>query len=458
MQQQEDQEGEAQQAVSASTSSSICSLQPLEAAASTAAAVKSVAAGAEAEERRQEAVRTFCVERRARGGTYYRTFTAASYPAVWQLFRHTAPKDLHWYEVIREGRPAHLYFDLEFVPRLNPQVDGEALVDVLLQHVAAQLRRHFDLILDPRFVYELDSSTPNKFSRHLTLRLPGHAFSNNHAMGKFVAQVLAASDSKLLVVRKEQEPGGGGGGPQLGSMVDMAVYSKNRHWRMSRCCKGGKEAVLHPTGRYATAPGAGVSDATVFLDTLVCNVEPHARLLQMPDPLPTAGPNNRGGVGMLGAAALQSGIGGLGSCGLQVTWKQGAIDTALLPDQVAELRRLAEEAVSFIEKVATQRAGAPARARTLAFCGGGAKVAYSMIGPGSHYCENIGRPHTSNHVFFVADFLGGTYTQKCHDPDCAHFRSAWMPLTAELCRLATGAAALPPPSPSASGRSAGTRG
>ena len=288
---------------------------------------------------------------------------------------------------------------------------------------------------------------------------------------------------------------------------------------MSRCCKGGKEAVLHPTGRYATAPGAGVSDATVFLDTLVCNVEPHARLLQMPDPLPTAGPNNRGGVGMLGAAALQSGIGGLGSCGLQVTWKQGAIDTALLPDQVAgwskllhllacsrllpfnilftalsttitqplhqqllraarppparpppppparphaltvaELRRLAEEAVSFIEKVATQRAGAPARARTLAFCGGGAKVAYSMIGPGSHYCENIGRPHTSNHVFFVADFLGGTYTQKCHDPDCAHFRSAWMPLTAELCRLATGAAALPPPSPSASGRSAGTRG
>jgi hypothetical protein len=38
-------------------------------------------------------------------------------------------------------------------------------------------------------VYELDSSTPTKFSRHLTLRLPGHAFANNHAMGKFVAQV-----------------------------------------------------------------------------------------------------------------------------------------------------------------------------------------------------------------------------------------------------------------------------
>lgn len=56
-----------------------------------------------------------------------------------------------------------------------------------------------------------------------------------------------------------------------------------------------------------------------------------------------------------------------------------------------------------------------------------------MIGPGSHYCENMGRPHASNHVFFVADFHRGAYAQKCHDPDCARFRSGWMPLPRELC-------------------------
>ena len=54
-------------------------------------------------------------------------------------------------------------------------------------------RRHFGLGLDLRCVYELDSSTPAKFSRHLTVRLPGHAFANNHAMGKFVAQVSSTS-------------------------------------------------------------------------------------------------------------------------------------------------------------------------------------------------------------------------------------------------------------------------
>ena len=55
---------------------------------------------------------------------FYRTFTAASYPAVWSVFRGTRCEARHWYEVIREGRPAHLYFDLEYPAQLNPQVPG----------------------------------------------------------------------------------------------------------------------------------------------------------------------------------------------------------------------------------------------------------------------------------------------------------------------------------------------
>lgn len=46
----------------------------------------------------------------------------------------------------------------------------------------------------------------------------------------------------------------------------------------------------------------------------------------------------------------------------------------------AELRASAEAAVSFVERVASQRAGLPARARTVAFCGYDGTVAYSMIG------------------------------------------------------------------------------
>jgi hypothetical protein len=50
-------------------------------------------------------------------------------------------------------------------------------------------RQHFGLAVDYGSVIELDSSTDAKFSRHLLVRIPGHAFATNHAMGQFVAQV-----------------------------------------------------------------------------------------------------------------------------------------------------------------------------------------------------------------------------------------------------------------------------
>ena len=40
------------------------------------------------------------------------------------------------------------------------------------------------------------------------------------------------------------------------SLVDTSVYSRNRHFRLLGSCKAGKAAVLLPSGRYATAPGA----------------------------------------------------------------------------------------------------------------------------------------------------------------------------------------------------------
>jgi len=36
----------------------------------------------------------------------------------------------------------------------------------------------------------------------------------------------------------------------------------------------------------------------------------------------------------------------------------------------------------------------------------------------NRWCENIGRPHKSNHIMMVADLRLGVYYQKCHDPDC----------------------------------------
>ncbi len=43
-------------------------------------------------------------------------------------------------QVIRDGRPCHLYMDLEYVPAMNPDADGDALVDALLALVSHGIR------------------------------------------------------------------------------------------------------------------------------------------------------------------------------------------------------------------------------------------------------------------------------------------------------------------------------
>ena len=52
-------------------------------------------------------------------------------------------------------------------------------------------RHLFGIELQPEHVWELDSSQPNKFSRHIVVCLPKAAFACSATVGAFVAQLLA---------------------------------------------------------------------------------------------------------------------------------------------------------------------------------------------------------------------------------------------------------------------------
>lgn len=58
-----------------------------------------------------------------------------------------------------QGRPCHLYFDLEFNTLANTEADGEAMVDTLLSITSRTLFDVFGLQYDPSWTLELDSST-----------------------------------------------------------------------------------------------------------------------------------------------------------------------------------------------------------------------------------------------------------------------------------------------------------
>jgi hypothetical protein len=55
-------------------------------------------------------------------------------------------------------------------------------------------RRHWSLVLSDEWIWELDSSSPAKWSRHLIVACPSHAFPNNLVMGDFVRNLLTPSE------------------------------------------------------------------------------------------------------------------------------------------------------------------------------------------------------------------------------------------------------------------------
>lgn len=130
----------------------------------------------------------FAVEDGA-GADGKRKFVVATYASFWARYAALPPLQRHFYEVIPEGAPCHLYFDVEHKRARNPALAGQddAVVAALLGVVAAALLAEFGLRVDAGDVVDLDASNAAKFSRHLVVHLPGHtAFASNADAGAFV--------------------------------------------------------------------------------------------------------------------------------------------------------------------------------------------------------------------------------------------------------------------------------
>ncbi|GBF87730.1 hypothetical protein Rsub_00441 [Raphidocelis subcapitata] len=208
-------------------------------------------------------LRLFAVERDSSGR---RAFIVAAPQRFWAEYKALPHAQRNHYEIIRQGCPCHLYFDLEFVPALNPGLDGSALVALLVEEVREALAAQFDAVLHPSMALELDSTTPQKWSRHLIIRLPGLAFADNAHAGAFVRLVAlralrkarhSTAHAGLVVAAK-------GGGSTLA--IDMGVYTRNRAFRLHLSSKAGRESHLRATPRFG---GAARDPREFFFDSLI---------------------------------------------------------------------------------------------------------------------------------------------------------------------------------------------
>lgn len=183
-----------------------------------------------------------------------RRFLVSTYTEFWRRYKNMDSKFRHHYEVIQEGLPCHLYFDLEFNRKVNIGKNGDEMVDLLISVVLEALHEKYEIHGDHDWIVELDSSTEDKFSRHLIIRIPKAAFKDNSHAGAFVSEICSRilnargkdkSYEKLFIAKDSNT---NESADQL--FVDTAVYTRNRCFRLHLSSKAGKTSILLPTERF----------------------------------------------------------------------------------------------------------------------------------------------------------------------------------------------------------------
>ncbi|XP_036694515.1 DNA-directed primase/polymerase protein isoform X5 [Balaenoptera musculus] len=138
----------------------------------------------------KEDVHVFALE--CKVGDGQRIYLVTTYAQLWFYYKSRRTL-LHCYEVIPENAVCKLYFDLEFNRLANPGADGKKMVALLIEHVCKALQQFYRVSCSAEDVLNLDSSTSEKFSRHLIFQLRDVAFKDNIHVGNFVRKILEAA-------------------------------------------------------------------------------------------------------------------------------------------------------------------------------------------------------------------------------------------------------------------------
>ncbi|XP_040822220.1 DNA-directed primase/polymerase protein isoform X4 [Ochotona curzoniae] len=178
-------------------------------------------------------VHVFALEYKTGDGQ--RIYLVTTYFQLW--FYYKSRKNLlHCYEVIPENAVCKLYFDLEFNKPANPGADGKKMVTLLIEHVCRELQDLYGINCSAVDVFNLDSSTEEKFSRHLIFQLRDAAFKDN---------------------------------------IHVGVYTRNRNFRLYKSSKLGKHVALEiaEDNKFFPKQSKAISEEyQYFLSSLVCNV------------------------------------------------------------------------------------------------------------------------------------------------------------------------------------------
>ncbi|OMO86979.1 DNA primase, UL52/UL70 type, Herpesviridae [Corchorus capsularis] len=343
-----------------------------------------------------------------------RRYLASTYEEFWKRYKIMDLKLRHHYEVIQEGLPCHLYFDLEFNKRDNVGRDGDEMVDLLISVILEALLEKYSINGNQDWVVELDSSTEEKFSRHLIMRIPKTAFKDNSHVGAFVAEICSRISSarerderfeKLFVTKDSTSA-------ELPRQlfVDTAVYTRNRCFRLALSSKAGKTSLLLPTGRFKCK---GMDEKDMFMASLICNMDVDCEKLLV----------CKMELDCVKTLHFETEV--TSNFGRYCRAPQGKTRISDVPTTYLTGKSPFPALDEFIESIAST-GNVSGKIRSWYWFSEYGLVVYSMSR--NRYCERIGREHKSNHVMYVVDMRRAAYYQKCYDPDCTGYRSPLRPI------------------------------
>lgn len=328
-----------------------------------------------------------------------RQFFLASYDEFWRYYERLGPEDRCHYELIRDDTPAKLYLDVEYSRVLNPNLDGNCVMEKLAHFLTQFILLAFAGIKVGPPVH-LESRYEHKFSRHVIFS--DVVFRSTANMGAFM---LAFRE--YLELRRDNDPDVALLFARTDKadhvfVCDMGVYTRNRNFRLVYSSKKGKDSHLVPidgprpvsVGASASSSNDGSPDAShqlnkeVFLNSLVCRIAEDKSLLEFDAPSSTM--------------ARGHGSGGFSRPDASMVSRPSPF-----PRVDAFVREEFLKGQGFI--------------RSAIFFAQTNRICYNL--GGTRFCANIGRHHKSNGVYLVVDIGTRTVVQKCHDPDCRGFSS-----------------------------------
>ncbi|XP_077618253.1 DNA-directed primase/polymerase protein isoform X5 [Crocuta crocuta] len=323
----------------------------------------------------KEDVHVFALEYKVGDGQ--RIYLVTTYAQLW--FYYKSRKNLlHCYEVIPENAVCKLYFDLEFNKLANPEADGKKMIALLIEHVCKALQELYRVKCSAEDVFNLDSSTDEKFSHHLIFQLHDVAFKDNIHVGNFVRKILQPAFQ--LIAGKDDS-------------ISETTGHEFSHF---------SETPIKPgISSDKTSPDKGGGESWTL------NSEAPERLGSAKQSSPD-----------LSFLVVKTNTGE----------KQLFVDLENVEGfHCSPYPEIDQFVLSLVNKNGIQ--------------GGIRRWSYFFLEELLVYdickyrwCENIGRAHKSNNIMILVDLKNEVWYQKCHDPVCKaeNFKSDCFPLPAEV--------------------------